>query len=73
MSYSCRRKTNSTKKDAFFKEPKKASALAGLDKCGLGLMFLMSLIIYTKKLLNSDWLRKECSSSVTRVQITNGF
>ena len=31
------------------------------------------LIIYTKKLLNSDWLRKECSSSVTRVQITNGF
>ena len=23
---------------------------------------------YTKKLLNSDWLRKECSSSVTRVQ-----
>ena len=23
------------------------------------------LIIYTKKLLNSDWLRKECSSSVT--------
>ena len=26
------------------------------------------LIIYTKKLLNSDWLRKECSSSVTRVQ-----
>ena len=31
------------------------------------------LIIYTKKLLNSDWLRKECSFSVTRVQITNGF
>ena len=31
------------------------------------------LITYTKKLLNSDWLRKECSSSVTRVQITNGF
>ena len=26
------------------------------------------VIIYTKKLLNSDWLRKECSSSVTRVQ-----
>ena len=26
-----------------------------------------------EKLLNSDWLRKECSSSVTRVQITNGF
>ena len=31
------------------------------------------LIMYTKKLLNSDWLRKECSFSVTRVQITNGF
>ena len=29
------------------------------------------LIIYTKKLLNSDWLRKECSSSVTRVQTCN--
>ena len=27
------------------------------------------IMIYTKKLLNSDWLRKECSSSVTRVQI----
>ena len=27
-----------------------------------------NVIIYTKKLLNSDWLRKECSSSVTRVQ-----
>ena len=26
---------------------------------------------YTKKLLNSDWLRKECSSSVTRVQTCN--
>ena len=26
------------------------------------------VIIYTKKLLNSDCLRKECSSSVTRVQ-----
>ena len=26
------------------------------------------VIIYTKKLLNPDWLRKECSSSVTRVQ-----
>ena len=26
------------------------------------------LIIYTKKLLNSDWLRKECRSPVTRVQ-----
>ena len=31
------------------------------------------LIIYTKKLLNSDWLRKECSFSVRRVQIINGF
>ena len=31
------------------------------------------LIVYTKKLLNSDWLRKECSSPVTLVQITNGF
>ena len=31
------------------------------------------LIMYTKKLLNSDWLRKECSFSVTRVQITNAF
>ena len=29
---------------------------------------LFLIIIYTKKLLNSDWLRKECSSSVTRVQ-----
>ena len=29
---------------------------------------ITGLIIYTKKLLNSDWLRKECSSSVTRVQ-----
>ena len=29
---------------------------------------LSRVIIYTKKLLNSDWLRKECSSSVTRVQ-----
>ena len=29
---------------------------------------LNHIIIYTKKLLNSDWLRKECSSSVTRVQ-----
>ena len=34
---------------------------------------ITNIIIYTKKLLNSDWLRKECSSSVTRVQITNGF
>ena len=29
------------------------------------------LIMYTKKLLNSDWLRKECSFSVTRVQTCN--
>ena len=29
---------------------------------------LLVLIIYTKKLLNSDWLTKECSSSVTRDQ-----
>ena len=29
------------------------------------------LMIYTKKLLNSYWLRKECISSVTRVQICN--
>ena len=26
---------------------------------------VLCLIIYTKKSLNSDWLRKECSSSVT--------
>ena len=30
-----------------------------------------ALIIYMKKLLNSDWLRKEYSSSVTRVQTCN--
>ena len=30
--------------------------------------FFPVIIIYTKKLLNSDWLREECSSSVTRVQ-----
>ena len=30
-----------------------------------------NLIIYKKKLLNSDWLRKECSASVTRVQTCN--
>ena len=47
MSYICRRKTNSTKKDTFFKESKKASALADLDTCGGGLMFLMSLIFCT--------------------------
>ena len=29
--------------------------------------------MYTKKLLNSHWLRKECSSPVIPVQITNGF
>ena len=46
-SYICSRKTNSTKTDAFFKEPKKASALAGLDTCGRGLMFLMSFIFCT--------------------------
>ena len=46
MSYICRRKTNSTKKDAFFKEPKKTPALAGLDTCGQGLMFLMSFIFF---------------------------
>ena len=34
---------------------------------------IFSRLIYTKKLLDSYWLRKECSSSVTRVQITNGF
>ena len=47
MTYICRRKTNSTKNDAFFKEPKKASALTGLDICGRGLMFLMSFIFCT--------------------------
>ena len=29
---------------------------------------VIKIIVYTKKLLNSDWRRKECSSSVTRVQ-----
>ena len=33
---------------------------------------LSTVIIYKKKLLNSDWLREEFSSSVTRVQITTG-
>ena len=47
MSYMCSRKTNSTKKDAFFKEPKKASALAGLDTCGRGHIFLISFIFCT--------------------------
>ena len=35
--------------------------------------YFQRLIVYTKKMLNSDWLRKECSSPVTLVQITNGF
>ena len=35
-------------------------------------LFLGLIINTQKKLLNSDWLqRKECSSSVTRVQICN--
>ena len=34
-------------------------------------LLLLSIIIYIKKLLNSDWLRKECSSSVTRLQTCN--
>ena len=46
MSYMCSRKTNSTKKDAFFKEPKKASALAGLDTCGGGHIFLKFLLFF---------------------------
>ena len=46
MSYICRRKTNSTKKDAFF-VLEKASALGGLDTCGGGLMILMSFIFCT--------------------------
>ena len=46
MSYICRQKTNSKKKDAFFKEPKKAPALAGVDTCGRGQMFLMSVIFF---------------------------
>ena len=45
MSSICSRKTNSTKKDAIFKEPRKAFALAGLDTCGRGLMFLRSFIV----------------------------
>ena len=49
-------------------------------------LYAHTVIICTKKLLNSDWLRNECSTSVkrvqtcntsaklvTRVQITNGF
>ena len=38
-----------------------------------GCKCFLQLIIYTKKLLNSDWLRIGCSSFVTRVQITNCF
>ena len=29
---------------------------------------IIMIVIYTKKLRNSDWLRKECSSSVKREQ-----
>ena len=39
MSYICSRKTNSTEQDAVCKEPKKASALVGLDTCGGDLLF----------------------------------
>ena len=52
----------------------KASVDSNLISCGLFLDFskafdsvnhqILLVIIYTKKLLNSDWLRKECSSSV---------
>ena len=38
-----------------------------------GISVLSSIIIDTKKLLSSDWLRRECSSPVTRVQITKGL
>ena len=48
MSYISSRKTNSTKNDAFFKEPKKASSLAGLDTCGGGLMFLMFFFFFAR-------------------------
>ena len=37
----------------------------------LWLIWILLVIIYTKKFLNSDWLRKEYSSSVTRVQTCN--
>ena len=40
--------------------------LQELNKCLQ--KFVIKIIVYTKKLLNSDWRRKECSSSVTRVQ-----
>ena len=44
-----------------------------LEKC-----YFCYLLIYLfnnihKKLLDSDWLKKECSFYVTPVQITNGF
>ena len=42
-----------------------------LRQISLQIMLLPILIIYTKKLLNSDWLRDECSSSVTRGQTCN--
>ena len=42
--------------------------LQELNCCLIDKADITTLIIYTKKLLNSDWLRKECSSSVTRVQ-----
>ena len=41
-----------------------------LDNCTITSRMKV-LLIYTKKLLNSDWLRKECSSSVTRMQTCN--
>ena len=59
MSYIGRRKTNSTKKDAFFKEPKIAPALAGVDTCGRGQMFLMSVIFFA---------RLECSVCTLHLQ-----
>ena len=61
LNFICSRKTNSTKKDTFFKEPKKASALAGLDTCGGGLMFLMSFIFCTV------WVHRVHSISTTLV------
>ena len=33
---------------------------------------IAAVIIYMKKSLDSDWLRKECSFSVTRVQNNKG-
>ena len=61
LSFICSRKTNSTKKDVFFKEPKKAFALAGLDTCASGLMFLMSFIFWT------SWVHRVHSVSTTLV------